>query len=338
MPSHSKYLQAILATALASCPLLSHAQDVGGTTQGLEPAPLDRCSDSQKSTARAAERLAIYITRPDIINPIITHRDASGSHWIIERFFAGSRVWIPWMEGELKSRFKQMHDRMLEGDVQIKCRECDKNARVVPVFRDRITLCDGFFESEQSYQAAVLIHELSHETFWTDDEIYGTAPSQPWSSTSRRNGYPELLHFGDPFTHAEAYEALTLSVLGEHFDTLFQSVYGTPISKERYYEEIARVQDGADFKGELDFVSGFLEHVQDPSSASEADIDLVRTLLLFRGDDEMLSVFRHAAAHDPLGFKPSTSAALTFLSASSVGEARGRAFFAGQFAAKLSVL
>ncbi len=319
-------------------PLAAHAQ-VGSVTQELEVAPFDSCSTSQKSAARAAEKLAIYITQDAIIDPLLDYRDSSGNpHWIIQRFFAGHRTWIPWTAEELKSRLHDIHDRMVEGDVQIKCRDCDGNAKVFPLFTDRITLCDAYFDNGPAYQASVFVHELSHELFWTNDEIYGTPPSSPWSESSRKNGYPGLVDYDDPFETAEPYEAVVHSLIGEHFDTLFREVYGVPISAHRFLDEVSRVQDGGDYQEELRFARSLLADIADGAVASHDDIDLVREHLLALGAGPTRAVFEASYLYDPLATEPSLHAVRAYLSEFGVSEGFARALFKGQFAAKLVAL
>jgi hypothetical protein len=314
---------------------------ISETEQPLELAPWDNCSGSQKTTLRRAERLAKYIIHPDIINPVIRHLRTTGTqHWIVERFFDGpARPWTTSHEQDLVSDFSEIRERILEGDVQVKCRDCDANARVFPFTADRIAFCPGYFSADLAYQAAVWIHELSHELFRTRDTQYGEPPAAVWDAASRRASYDDLVLQVDPQRNAESYEAATLTLIGEHFDELFRQVYGKPITGSRFDAEIADVGNGANYRNELMFADSFLNDVvMDRIAATEADIDVIREHFLALGGTVTRSPLGFSRVFDPLATKPSMHAVRQHIAQWGATSPWSEQFYRSQFAAKFVVL
>lgn len=59
---------------------------VGDTSAALRLAPIDNCSTSQKTNLRGAERLALYITRPYIVE-WVTEPRGTKPHYLVDKFF-----------------------------------------------------------------------------------------------------------------------------------------------------------------------------------------------------------------------------------------------------------
>jgi hypothetical protein len=112
----------------------------------------------------------------------------------------------------VKDGFRKIHERIAKGDVTARCRKIlrcsdDVNAHVLSIGAEKITFCPGYFEQDDAYQAAVWVHELSHELLGTDDGVYGSPPGRYSAVDSYVNGGHREA--------AEQWEAFALNLIGQ---------------------------------------------------------------------------------------------------------------------------
>lgn len=231
---------AALAPACGEAPEADTPEDqvVESTEQGLSYSWRHGCDGNEKIALQGSERLALFITSPEIVGRYLIHRvGAPKPPWMVDRFFDNDGAWDAATADKIRANFATIHARIKQGDVIAKCRDnarCEgTNAHVIAIAAEKITFCPGFFGNSRAYQAAVWVHELSHELLGTDDSVYGTPPSKLEDEASRKSSYSTVATYvkNNGKTAAERFEAMAINMIGQYFDEECRRIKGRPITK-----------------------------------------------------------------------------------------------------------
>lgn len=220
----------------------------------LKLALVDRCSTSQKRELRAAERLARYITKPDIIETYTKNKLPNGSaNWLLERFFDRDTTWDSATAERVRTGFRKIHNRIAKGDVVVRCRKIlacnsDANAHVLSGGAEKITFCPNYFDQSAPYQAAVWVHELSHELLGTGDGVYGSAPGRLHDEASRKASYASVAPYvkAGRKEAAEQWEAFAINLIGQYFDDIWKKTRGRAITEAELETVIRAIHEDRD--------------------------------------------------------------------------------------------